>query len=146
MKKPRSENRMMQSTITIRMSNELNAAIERAAIKNNMSPASYARHVLAQSSGFDDTVPIRRPRKKPKRVNISENAGRLVEAFSELAAMKNALMETNRQLLAFTKAGMASNKEAYAVFQNIEAMRANLAELSSNILKSDVSRDDNKAD
>lgn len=96
MKKPRSESRQMQRTVTIRMNDDLMHALNHAAKQSNMTPSSWARVALSEASGLGtERVPKRKPRKKAKPLDLTDSALKIADAAITLGLLHSQVQEMN---------------------------------------------------
>lgn len=94
MKKPRSESRQMHKSVTIRVSDDLMHAVEHAAKLSKLTPSSWARVALSEAAGLGtDKIPLRKPRKKAKPLDIAESALKIADAAITLGMLNSHVQE-----------------------------------------------------
>lgn len=130
-KRPRSEKRQMSEQISLRVDPDLMARVEHAASKEGMSPASWARLVLAAASGDDlDAMPRKpTPKTRPRPAKADFDPADVSRFFGDLGRVGNNINQIAARIHQANKRGTITNE---TFTQTLPALKA-LGRLLQNV-------------
>ncbi|WP_146036481.1 hypothetical protein [Pseudotabrizicola formosa] len=125
------------------MSDDLMHAVNHAAKQSNMTQSSWARVALSEAAGLGtERVPKRKPRKKPKPLDIADSALKIADAAISLSILHAKVEEIKGRLDLMYKDNLVNAKQVRMLMEPHLGVLSLVADINTILFSGDESAND----